>query len=141
MPTNLLTVGDAFNMTVDASLSPGFFPALKQTVVLARGSDLVVFAASLDKFFSAPLPSLSGWGITLTDLGAQCETPGFGCLLRPHSLKVTVATEDVVLSGGQSQPVGWLSFTNGTFNENADTGSCDSPFRTRLAGFRSPTKM
>ncbi len=44
----------------------------------------------------------------------------------------------MILGGGQTSTVGWLSFTNASFTMLGDKGGCDVMSATIMAGFRSP---
>jgi len=138
MPADFLKVNDTFDMTVQAVINQTFYASLNQTIVLAHGTDLVLFASALSGFGIPPLPALDAFGIALTDGGVRCEMPpSFGCINRPHAVHVTVGTADGDDPGGTAQ-FGWLSFTNGGFLEKKDTGNCDSKGGTTVAGFRTP---
>jgi hypothetical protein len=138
MPGDYLKVNDTFDMTVQAVVNQTFYASLNQTIVLAHGTDLALFASALSGFGIPPLPALDAFGIALTDAGARCEMPpSFGCINRPHAVHVTVGTASADVSGGTTT-IGWLSFTNGGVLERKDTGNCDSKGGTTVAGFRTP---
>jgi hypothetical protein len=151
MPSDLVKVGDAFDMTVQASTDIQYVTSISQTVVLAHGADLVLFAADLSTTLwvlpatvpggqPPPLPNLNAFGITLVDRGTDCIS---GCSKSPHGLGVTVGTYMTYLVGQGTIRAGWLSLTSGQFNEGVNVGMCDFPQsdgkpHTRLAGFRAP---
>jgi hypothetical protein len=138
MPIDVIRLGDTFDLTVDASTDSTLYRTVNQTVGLSRGGNLIAFAASLAQFFRPRLPPLGAFGVTIADDGAVCATAGSpGCTGRAHAARVTVGTDSAVVNAGQNVNVGWLSFTNSGFLENADTGACDSKSTTVMAGFRT----
>jgi hypothetical protein len=139
MPSDFIKVGDTFDMTVDASVDSILYASTNQTVVLAHGRDLVLFAATLAKFNAPPLPHLDTFGIGISDLGQMCQFIG-QCTRLSHWARVTVGTDGGGVRGGGTVKVGWLTFSNGAFDEEMDSGSspCDIKSRTLMAGFRSP---
>jgi hypothetical protein len=139
MPSDLIKVDDAFDMTIQARVDPTLYPTLNQTIVLAQGSSLKVFASDQNGFGPPPLPKLEAFGVAVTDVGALCQVEtAFGCVPRPHAVKVVTGTESATIAPGASTRIGGLSFTNGGFLELKDTGNCDSKGQTLMAGFRAP---
>jgi len=137
MPSNIIEVGGAFDLVVDASVNSTFYRTIDQTVVLARGGNLIVFAANLQTFYSLPLPKLGAFGIGITDVGKLCGTGGFGpCYPEPHAARISVDGDSAVLAGAQTQTIGWLSFSIGLFTVQASQGGCDGKSPTVMAGFR-----
>jgi hypothetical protein len=139
MPADLIKVGDTFEMTLRGAVV-GTWRQVDQMVVLARGSDLVMFAfdghANVNQ--PPPLPQLDAFGIAVTDEDQTCESPrGFGCRWRSHILSATVGTASAILTPGTTR-IGWLSLTDGAFTHLLDTGNCDSWSETLMAGFRTP---
>jgi len=138
MPGDLIKVDDTFDMTVQGGVNSFFYKSISQTLILAHGSDLVVFASVLTSFSYPPLPLLDAFGIAVTDAGARCEGPTtVGCINRPHTVHVTVGTDGADVASGTAA-VGWLSFTNAAYMELHDTGNCDSKDYSQMAGFRTP---
>jgi hypothetical protein len=89
MPSDLVKVGDAFDMTVQASTDIQYVTSISQTVVLAHGADLVLFAADLSTTLwvlpatvaggqPPPLPNLNAFGITLVDRGTDLGSAPLG---------------------------------------------------------------
>jgi hypothetical protein len=108
-------------------------------VVLARGGNLIVFAASLSHFYQLAVPQLDAFAVQISDAGAFClDGISLGCIYRPHYARVAAGGDGVTVAAGQATTVGWLSVTMGSFTELADTGNCDSKSGTVMAGFRSP---
>jgi hypothetical protein len=141
MPSDYIKVGDTFDLTVDAALNQTLYGTVDQTVVLARNGDLLVFAASLQRFYRLALPDLRAFDTAVLDEGAFCQSPSFfGCIPRPHTTaRVSMATDaSILLRPGETGRIGDLSFTNGEFTELADTGNCDSKSRTQIAAFKLP---
>jgi hypothetical protein len=141
MPSDLIKVGDTFDLTIDAGLDPTFYETINQTMVLGRGGDLILFAASLSRFYHLATPALDGFGIQISDAGAfPCSLAAgwAGCQTAPHAAYVAVGGDQATLGGGQTSTIAWLSFTNASFTELDDTGGCDSKSGTIMAGFRSP---
>ncbi len=136
MPDAMIEVGDTFDMTVDANVDYALFHTTNQTVVLGHGTDLVVFAASLQRFFTPPLPQLGAFGITLADLGVTCEYTDL-CKVQRRAVGVAVGSNSVSLTGGETRTIGWLSFTNGDFTTYGST-ACDGKANVTMAGFRMP---
>jgi len=138
MPGDLVKVNGTFDMTVQGGIEQSsFYTSLNQTIVLAHGTDLALFASTLSRHGVPPLPALDAFGIGVTDAGARCEIPPeISCTDYPHAVHVTVGTTSADVSVGTAK-VGWLSFTNGRFLEPTG-GSCDEKGRTLMAGFRTP---
>jgi len=139
MPAAFVQVGDAFNLTVHASLTDYQFGVVQQTVVLAHGSDLVLFAFASAGVSGVGLPSLSDFQIDVTAGAPYCETvttsgPPF-CGYRKLAADVTVAGQSATVSGGWTARVGWLSFTNGVSSEGFGS-SCHMVGSRAMAGFR-----
>jgi hypothetical protein len=141
MPADFIKVGDTYDLTVNAHLPAHSFGSTAQTIVLAHGTDLVLFATEANGYgLSADVPDLSAMGIGITSGGASCETPPSGitgCGYRQFDTAVTVAGESVSVGGGKSGRVAWLSFTNGG-GSSAFGGFCDAPSYTAMAGYRVP---
>jgi hypothetical protein len=111
---------------------------LSQTIVLAHGSSLAVFASSNHGFKVPPLPDLHAFGVAVTDGGAFCQgqdMPGNTCSLIYHAANVAVGTDSANVPNGTTQQIGWLSFTNTVFLELKDRGACDAAGSTLVAGF------
>ena len=151
MPADLLKVGDVFDLDVVAGkfLGPDLFPGNNQTIVLAHGTQLVLFAAVLSGsyqpsgFRPATLPSLSSYGIALGDGGVVCADPvpmvgNPTCLRRGHAVTATIGTTAGVVARGATTRVGPLSLSLSVFDDHVDGGGCDSPAPTRIAGFMLP---
>ena len=143
MPPDFIKVGDTFDMTIDASVDRVFYQTVNQTMVLARGGNIVVFAAGLQQFVAPPVPTLDAFGLHVSDEGAFCmygATSAPGCISRPHTARVAASGSDtsIVLGPGQTAPIGGLSITLGQLTENFDTGACDVKSSTVMAGFRLP---
>jgi hypothetical protein len=141
MPVDFIKVDDAFDMTIQANVNTTFYSTLNQTVVLAHGSSLQVFASDQNTFVIPPLPNLAAFGVMVTDSGAICQEtnslPG-SCLHRPHAATVSNGTDSASVASGMTARIGWLSFTNALFLELKDTGGCDGKGQTLTAGFRAP---
>jgi len=114
------------------------FPVYNQSLVLARGGDLIVFAAALGRR-TLPVPDLGSFGVTVSDDGAVCQRGGYSyCIGRSHRARVTMGGDSATLAGGETSTIGWLTFTVGFFNEEIDESSfCDDKSSTRMAAFRS----
>ena len=140
MPDDLIKVNDSFDLKVQAGIDPTLYSTVDQTVVLAHGSDLVVFASSTNHFGQAPLPNLDVFGVQVTDDGAICErAPQIGtCFVRPHAARVTIGTDSASVGSGGTTRIGWLSFTSAEDSEVRDGGGCDSKAHSLMAGFRVP---
>ncbi len=141
MPSDLIKVGDTFDLTINAGHDSTFYQQnLDQMMVLSRDGNLVFFAAGLDRSFQLATPNLDAFGIQISDAGAvSCQTGSFGaCLLRPHGAHVAVGGDDTIVTERQTSTIGWLSITNASFTEWDDTGGCDALSATIMAGFRSP---
>jgi hypothetical protein len=140
MPSDYIKVGDPFDLTIAAAAETTFYRTFDQTMVLARDGKVIVFAASLQRFFGLSVPNLRAFDMAVLDEGAYCQSfVSFGCLPRPHAARVSMATDaSIVLYPGQTKAIGGLSITNGNFTENVDTGSCDAKSRTAIAGFKVP---
>jgi hypothetical protein len=141
MPADFIKVGDTFDMTIDASVDAVFYRTVNQTIVLARGGNLIVFAAGLQRFVSPPVPDLDAFGLHVSDQGATCQeggTLGGGCVLRPHTALIAASGSDasIVLGSGGTAKIAGLSVTVGQFMELFDGGACDSKSSTVMAGFR-----
>jgi hypothetical protein len=150
LPSDLVKAGDAFDMTVVARTDTNYATSISQTVVLAHGTDLVLFGADLSTTVfplpavlyaqQPPLPDSSAFGITFADLGTGCA---LSCSKRAHGVRVTVGTETATIVGRGTARVGWLSFSSGQFDEGVNTGMCDNPQsdgkpKTLMVGFRVP---
>jgi hypothetical protein len=129
MPANLLQVGDAFDMTIKTSLEPFVVALLNQTIILAHGSDLVLFASNLSSGVALREPDLQAFGITVADAGA--------CYGLEHAALVTVGTDSARVERGTTQ-IGWLTFTDAAFNGENSNGGSDIQSQTQMAGFRTP---
>jgi len=139
MPSGFIKVGDMFDLTVDAGSDQALFSTINQTVVLARGGQPIVFAASLNRFYRLLVPRLDAFGIQVTDAGAVCQGPSnFGCIPRIHAAHVTIAGESADVQEGTTATVGGFSFTVAAFTELVDTGNCDSKSATTMGGFKLP---
>jgi hypothetical protein len=139
MPSNIIEVGGAFDLIVATAVDTTFFKSIDQTVVLARGGDLIVFAASLQRFYSLAVPNLTAFGVDVADEGKICDAGkavSGTCYLWPHAARVSVGGASAVMTGAETQTIGWLSFTTGAFSVLGDTGGCDAKSRTLMAGFR-----
>jgi hypothetical protein len=130
MPADLVKVGDAFDMTIQAHYESFIVDILNQTIVLAHGTDLVLFASSLGTSGRLVEPDLQAFGITVADGGA-CS--GAGPL--EHAALVTVGTDSSRVGPGTTR-IGWLTFTDAAFHAS-DSGS-DLASATLMAGFRTP---
>lgn len=141
MPTDLLKMGETYGLTVQASADNTFFKTLDQTIILARGPDLVLLASNAQRFGGAPLPALDAFGVSVSDGGAVCDTNPTAsmqsCRGILHAVHVIVGTDAANLLGGTTTKLGWLSFTNASFTESRGN-NCDSKATTTVAGFRSP---
>lgn len=142
MPADLIKVGEAFDLTVDAEIDDVAWGTASQTVVLAHGADLVMFASMMGHYSRvAVAPDLSTLGIAVADGGGTCDDPqdpNRFCSYRRHAAVVTTAGESAAVNRAQTARIGWLSFTNGelTGEEMGYWGNCDSPSTTLMAGFR-----
>jgi hypothetical protein len=141
MPADFIKVGDTYDLTVDAHLPEHTFGSTTQTVVLAHGSDLALFASKTSGYsLYEGAPVLSTFGIGVSPGSASCETPiggVTGCGYRQLDMYATVAGESVSVVGGKSGRVAWLSFTNGGVS-SAFGGFCDAPSDVAMAGYRVP---
>ena len=114
MPSDVIKVGDTFDLTIDASEDQTLYRSVDQTVVLSRYGHVIVFAATLSRFGGPPLPNLLPFQIAVSDEGATCESASLGCRQRPHALRVSVATyASVAITGGRTGRIGPFSITNG----------------------------
>ena len=142
MPSDFIKVGDAFDLTVDASVDKGLWGTISQTVVLSHGPELIVFAAFNSNYNGPRSPDLGAFQIDVADGGGVCDTRESGvCGYRLHIARVTVAGVpggSGTVPPGQTGRIGWLSFTNGEFGQPIGISGCDSPARTLMAGFRLP---
>jgi hypothetical protein len=138
MPASIVHVGDAFDMTVAAALTDYSFGVVRQTAVLAHGSDLVLFAHASAGISGVAMPSLSDFQIDVTAGVPYCETTSTGqplCGDRNLAAGVTLAGQSANLLGGQTARVGWLSFTNGVSSDGFGD-SCHTISYRAMAGFR-----
>jgi hypothetical protein len=141
MPSSLIKVGDSFDMTVQASVDMTFYRSVDQTVVLAHGSNLVMFASIRSSFNGPPPPQLDAFGITVTNEGASCVTspnapPGF-CVGLGYAARVTVGA-DAATFYSRTRQIGWLTFTIGEFSGPGPNCTGDSKSRALTGGFRTP---
>jgi len=136
MPANLVQVGDVFDMTLDAWVDQGLYDSVNQTLVLARGGNLVLFASWLAGSNGLPLPSLDAYGIGLSDDGPTCER-SIGCMDLPHAVRVANETGSAVAAVEQTVVIGNLSFSNGRTLSYPDT-VCDDKAWSQVGGFRLP---
>jgi hypothetical protein len=141
MPPDLIKTNDTFDLTIEAQVRPpsnGDATKLNQTIVLAHGSELVVFLSDQDDGAdNPPLPKLDTFGIAVTDDGAYCQTGSFFCGAREHAVRVAIGTDSVILAGSSSTRIGWLWVTVAGFTE-AVAPFCEASGRSRMAGFRIP---
>jgi hypothetical protein len=140
LPAGLLQVGDRLDLTVDARPARNSFEGLSQTIVLSREGRLVLFAARLSRIGVSvpPLPELdAAFGIQLSDDGPTCHADS-SCSYRSHAVRVTVGGDSAIVAGGQTARIGWLSFTSGHVVRYVNTGGCDQPSDTAMAGHRAP---
>jgi len=148
MPAAFVQVGDAFNLTVHASLTDYQFGVVQQTVVLAHGSDLVLFAHTSAGISGVVMPDLINFQINVTGGAPYCETatvtvppggaggaPGTYCGNRKLAAVVAVAGQSATLRGGETAQVGWLSVTNGVSSDGFG-GGCHMISYRAMAGFR-----
>ncbi|HMF43659.1 MAG TPA: hypothetical protein VKQ32_23455 [Polyangia bacterium] len=136
VPGDLVQIGDVFDMTIDASVDQTVYDSVNQTIVLARGGKLVLFASWRGSAMGPPLPSLELYGIGLSDVGPACER-SIGCMDLPHAVRVDNETGTAVARVGQTVQVGTLSFTNGRTLSYPDT-NCDSKAWAQVGGFTLP---
>jgi hypothetical protein len=139
LPADFIKIGDTFDLIVDAAAPTHAFGDRSQTVVLAHGSDLAVFAAE-SSGYPARLPDLSAFQIDVTHGSDVCENPitgPAGCGYRASAAVVTVGGNTSTLVGGQTARIDWLSFTNGGIGA-AFGGFCDAPSGATVGGFRVP---
>ena len=143
MPADFIKVGDRYDLTVDAHVAESPPPAgyATQTVVLARGTDLALFASNttgLNVLGGAAALSAFGIGVALGD--TTCTTPETAqdrCRYSDRDMVATVAGESASVSNGRSGRVGWLSFTNGGVTQLSGS-FCDTSSFAALAGYRVP---
>lgn len=140
LPAGLLQIGDRLDLTADATPARSSFEGLSQTIVLSREGRLVLFAAHLSRIGVSvpPLPGLdAAFGIQLSDDGPACQVES-SCSSRSHAVRVTVGGNSATVAEGQTARIGWLSFTSGRFVRYVNTGGCDQPSSTAMAGHRAP---
>ena len=140
MPADLIKVGDTYDLTIDAHLPQHSFGGTAQTVVLAHGTDLVLFASLMRGYTIDDAPNLSAFGIGVAFGDAACETPISGttqCGFRQHDMVAAAAGERVNVGSGASGRAGWLSFTNGGLSRSFG-GFCDEGSVAAMAGYRVP---
>jgi len=148
MPASLVHVGDAFDLTVAAALTDYSYGVVYQTVVLAHGSDLVLFAHTSAGISGVVMPDLINFQINVTGGAPYCETatvtvppggaggaPGTYCGNRKLAAVVAVAGQSATLRGGETAQVGWLSVTNGVSSDGFG-GGCHMISYRAMAGFR-----
>jgi len=140
LPVNLLQPGDAFDLTIDATMDTIFYPTLNQTVVLSRAGKLILFGARMSKFGVAPLPTnLGSFGLSFQDQGAVCDDQAIvNCRRRAHAVRISFgsATADVVEPA--TAQLGSLSVSVAAFEELRDTGNCDTKADAIIVGFATP---
>jgi hypothetical protein len=139
MPADMIQVGSPFDLVVATAVDPTFFRTVDQTVVLARAGEPIVFAASMQKFYSLSVPQLTTFGIEIADDGMVCDAGravSGTCYFRPHAARVSVGGASAVIAAGEIQSVGSFSFNIGQFSVFGDTGGCDAKSKTAIAGFR-----
>jgi hypothetical protein len=138
MPPDLIRVGDAFDLAVDAEMITGYVNAVNQTVTLSRGGQLLVFASRIKKL-GLPMPDLHAVGVTIADGGIPCGRQD-GCGTFLHDALVTIGSETQRIGNGVTSTVGGLSFTNGAFSSEGVGTFCGDPMPTQtlMAGFRRP---
>ena len=137
MPTDLIKAGDALDMTASGGNVVAIFQVLSQTIVLAHGSDLVVFASSGNAVTSPSRPDLAPFGISVGDDGACGAASSGSCPTFQHAVHVVVGAESVRVASGTTR-IGWLTFTSATFEGGNSLVNCDVLARTLIAGFRTP---
>jgi hypothetical protein len=139
MPPDLIRVGDAFDLKVDASVDATFHPTVSQTVALSLAGKLIVFASNSSLFYRVGLPDLTAFGVAIEDGGAFCGSAATtGCIPEAHALIVMVDGSRATVMPNHATTIGWLSFTAGNTTALVDTGFCDAKSGTGMAGFRSP---
>jgi hypothetical protein len=139
MPADLIQVGDAFDLNIDAGINAVFHPTVSQTIVLSRAGHLIAFASNRSLFYAIDLPALTAFGISLADGGPFCGSAATtGCIPETHRVTVTVEGASATVMPNHATTIGWLSFTAGNTTALIDTGFCDQKSLTGTAGFRIP---
>jgi hypothetical protein len=136
LPADLIKAGDRLMLQADVAPSPHVFSVQTQVVVLSRGGRLVLLTA----FQPGSLPTLTEYGVKLTDEGISCvfdpSTIG-ACLTAQREVGVTFDGQTARARMGETVRVGDLTLLLSSFMSRVGAVSCDGPTPTSLAGYLS----
>jgi hypothetical protein len=139
MPADLIRVGDAFDLVVDASTGGvPFTTTVDETIVFARAGSLVAFTSSRSDF---QLPQLDAYGMNIADGGRGVSSGGGAtCNYTRHGAAVTVAGSCTDVWPSEAVRLGNLSFVLAMYDVlDVRGGTCDGPSsHILMAGFISP---
>lgn len=123
LPADLLTVGET--VTLDAVFSSGV-----PTITLSRSGRLVIFFYSYHAFMGPFPPTLSKFGVTVTDDGAVCTNQSPSCTTTTHRARVTAGAASQTVVPGESAMIGALTVVLDRFQHS----DCFDPDQAMVMG-------
>jgi len=129
LPADVLAVGAKFDLAITAQSV--FWQGDGQLITLSQAGKLVAFGYS-----GFTLPSLSDFGIALTNIDATCMP--YSCAFAHLGVHVVHGTDAADVLERQTARIGDLSFTLTTNIQWVAGGACDQSNHVFLGGFIAP---
>jgi hypothetical protein len=138
LPDTFVEAGAELELSLTAAADSVFYTTLDQTLTLADGDGLLLFASHREKFGTPPLPELGAFDLSFESTDSVCATSFFGpCEIRAHAVRVSSGGETATIATGSSDTVGGFVVAAHAVSESLGPG-CDAKSVVRIAGFREP---